>query len=438
MAKKYHIITFGCQINKSDSQRIAAVLEEQGYKPLKTNSSSKHLKEADLIVVNMCSVRQSAVDRVYGQIKNLAELKAKNKKLKIILTGCILKSDRNNFSKNFDLIFSIKDLPKLPQMISRKKNKSKKNKKEDYLDIELKHKNEFSALVPISNGCSNFCTYCVVPYTRGPLICRSHTKILKEIKKAVKNGAKEIWLLGQNVNHYYSRQKTKAQKPKIINFPKLLKMINNIPGNFWIRFTSPNPADFSNELIEAMAKCEKITPYLNLPLQSGDNTILRKMNRKYTAEEYKKLVKKIKKAIPEIYLSTDIIVGFPGETIKQFKNTAKLMKEVKFDMAYIAQYSPRPGTAAAKLKDNVSQKEKKRREKILTAVLEKTALNNNKKYIGKTIDVLLSKYKDGFLFGKSFHYRTVKIKGKKDLVGKFVKVKITNALPWGLNGKLLN
>ncbi len=419
MTKKYFIITFGCQMNKSDSERIASLLELMGYKP------AQKINRADLIVVNMCSIRQSAVDRVYGKIFDFAKLKTQNSKLKTVLTGCILKKDRQKFAQKFNLILNIKDLTKwpLPLIMS-----DRTLLEENYLNIKPKYQTQFSASIPISNGCNNFCSYCVVPFTRGPLVCRDHRKILKEVRKVIKNGTKEIWLLGQNVDDYQSRE---------INFAKLLKMVNDIPGDFWIRFTSSHPNYFSDELIKTIGECEKVTPYLNLPVQSGDNKILKKMNRPYTVARYKKLVKRIRKEIPGIALSTDIIVGFPGETKKQFENTKKLFKEIKYDMAYIAQYSPRQGTAALKLEDNVSQKEKNRREKVLTKILEKTALENNKKYIGKIINILPTKHKNGFLTGKSFHYKTVKLKGKKDLIGKFIKVKIIDALPWGLKGKLL-
>ncbi len=336
---KYHIITYGCQMNKSDSERIAAVLENKGYQP------ASNVNEADLIVVNMCSVRQSAVDRVYGLAPKFQKLREKSAsrrtKLKTVLTGCILKKDRGKFKEIFDSIWNIND----------------------YRDIPPKYQTNFRAFIPISNGCNNFCTYCVVPFTRGPLVCRNHNEILKESKNVIQKGFKEIWLLGQNVNDYHSPTDSS------INFPKLLKMVNAISGNFWIHFTSPNPKDFSNELIEIMAKSEKVAKYLNLPVQSGDNEILKKMKRPYTVEQYKDLVKKIRKIIPEINLSTDVIVGFPEETKKQFENTVKLFKEIKFNMAYIAKYSPRPGTAAFQMKDDVPLKEKKRRWEILNNVL---------------------------------------------------------------------
>ncbi len=314
---KYFVVTFGCQMNDSDSERIAQLLSKK-HKP------ASNIKEADLVVVNMCSVRQSAVNRVYGL---LPKLKGK----RTILTGCILKRDKIKLRKIFDEI-------KEPEELIEKDKSS-------------------SRLVPIMRGCNNFCSYCVVPYSRGRETSRPRKEIVCEVKKLVKNGVKEIWLLGQNVNSYKN------------NFPKLLRELDKIPGDFLIKFTSSHPKDLSDELIKAMKECKKIAKYLNLPVQSGDNTILKKMNRPYTVQDYLKLVKKIRKEIPSITLSTDVIVGFPGETKKQFENTRKLFEKVQFDMAYINKYSPRHGTAAFKLKDTVSPKEKKRREKVLEKII---------------------------------------------------------------------
>jgi len=456
---KYFIITFGCQMNKSDSERIAFLLERIGYK------KAPNEREADLIVINMCSVRQSAVDRVYGLAKKFTQIKNQKSKVKTLLTGCISKKDFLRFQKFFDYVLPIKTLKIWPEILKKKGGYYLSNQREkeflekfkcDYLKIKPKHEKNFSAFVPISSGCDNFCSYCVVPYTRGSLICRPHEEILEEIRDALKNGAKEIWLLGQNVNDYHSNSKLKSQKSKVINFAKLLKMVNDVPGNFWLRFTSPHPKNFSEKLIETMAKCEKFTPYLNLPLQSGDDEVLKRMRRNYTAKEYKNLVKKIrrvfkkirksiyKKGFPEgfaledtISISTDIIVGFCGETKKQFQNTLKLFKEIKFDMAYIAQYSPRPGTLAEKFEDDVPKDEKERRWKLLQKILQKFALSFNKKFLGKKILVLAEEFKDGFLIGKSRHHKSVKFEGKENLVGNFVLVKIERAFPWGLKGKLI-
>jgi tRNA-2-methylthio-N6-dimethylallyladenosine synthase len=325
---RYYILTYGCQMNKADSERLAQKLEKRGYRPaLKMN-------EADLIVVNMCSVRQQAVDRIFGiNMKFTGIIKNNAKK---VLTGCILRKDREKFAKVFDEIWDNKNYfnisPKCP------KNKV------------------VTAYVPISNGCNNLCTYCVVPKTRGKLRCRPAATILKEARNFAKAGAKEIWLLGQNVNDYHSGK---------TNFAKLIATIDRMPGNFKFFFTSPHPKNFSDELIETLGRCQKYGRYLNLPIQSGDDAILRAMNRNYRVQQYEELVRKIREKMPDINLSTDIIVGFPGETERQFQNTAKLFKRIKFDIAYVAKYSPRPSTAALQLKDGVSREEKKRREKFL-------------------------------------------------------------------------
>lgn len=337
-------------MNESDSERLATVFDKKGYKPASVAN------DADLILVNMCSVRQSAVDRVDGLKKKLSELKTKNHKLKTILTGCILKSDKKKFSEYFDKILDTKNLIKKV----KKYNAVKKENSLAYIPNKL-------AYIPISNGCNYSCSYCVVPSTRGRLQCRNHKKIIREFKEAVKmnvkTSAKEIWLLGQNVNDYSS------PADSLIKFPELLEMAAAVKGDFSIRFMSPNPNNFSEKLIDVMANSSKIAKYLNIPLQSGDNRILKAMKRPYTSAQYKALIKKIRIKISNINLSTDIIVGFPGETKKQFENTAKLMKEIKFNIAYISKYSPRKGTVAYQMKNNIPIAEKKRRWKILNKIV---------------------------------------------------------------------
>jgi tRNA-2-methylthio-N6-dimethylallyladenosine synthase len=411
---KYHIITFGCQMNESDSERIASVFKKAGLETSKIN-------DADFIIVNMCSVRQSAVDRIYGLKPIFEKMEAKK-----ILTGCVLKKDEKKMTNFFDYILDIRELTEWPRILNLKKTIKQGN----YLKIIPKYSNKFSANVPIMTGCNNFCAYCVVPYSRGREISRPAKEIICEVKNLIKNGYKEVWLLGQNVNSY---------KDGKINFPKLLEMINDISGEFWIRFTSSHPKDFSDELIKAMKNCDKLPKYLNLPIQAGDDKILKKMNRPYTITKYKNLIKKIRKAMPEISISTDVIVGFPTETKKQFKNTAKLFREIKYDMAYINKYSRRAGTTAVKLKDNIPIVEKKRREKVLTEILRKTALKNNSLLIKKERVALIcaeGKTKNTWV-GKTTSYKTIKIESPKNLLGKFVKVKIGSATSWGLNGILL-
>lgn len=318
--KTYHIITFGCQANVADSERIAAKLEKHGYK--KIDSPEK----ANLVVINTCSVRQSAINRVYGKLNKL-----KNKK--IILAGCVIESDKKKMA---DKIWQFW-------------------RPDEYFNCKPIYESKTRAYVPIMTGCNNFCSYCVVPYTRGREKSRPEREIILEIKKLIKNKYKEIWLIGQNANSYP-------------NFNNLLKTINNLPGRFTLHFMTSHPKDMSDKLIKTIKECEKISREIHLPVQSGDNKILKAMNRHYTVKHYKSLIKKLRK-IPGIKISTDVIVGFPGETKAQFNNTVKLFKEIKFYKAYISKYSPRPGTAAAKLKDNVPQQEKKRRWRILNNLI---------------------------------------------------------------------
>ncbi len=395
-------------MNKNDSERIASFFDKNGL-------VEADMKEADVIVVNACSIRESAIDRIHGKMKNIRGMK---KKPITILTGCVLQKDRLKVSSLFDHILETKDLSRWSLPFINPEDK-------EYFDIMPKRKNR-SALISVMTGCNNFCSYCAVPYTKGREVSRSWEEVLKETEEAVKNGCREVWLLGQNVNSYKGG----------VSFADLLKKINEIKGSFWIRFTSSHPKDFSPELVNAMAECSKVTEYLNLPLQSGDNDVLKMMNRPYTANRYKEIIDMVREKIPRIAISTDIIVGFPGETEKQFRNTVKMVNEIRFEMAYISRYSPRPGTVSAKMEDNVPTEEKRRREKVLTEIIKEISLLKNKEYKGKKEEVLvLEKRKNGQLVGKTRGYKSVLLKGPKRLVGEFVKVKITHVSPWGLKGE---
>jgi len=428
-------------MNVSDSERIASVLEKNGLK------EALNISEANLVVFNTCGVRQMAEDRVCGQIHNL---KKNNKKVKIILTGCLAnrKDVQRRLEKKVDLFTEIKDFSVSIKCLFDKDDTSQYQR--DYLKIIPKHKNAFQAYIPIMTGCNNFCSYCVVPYARGREVSRPAEEIIKEVKSLIKKGYKEIILLGQNVNSYKNGR---------INFSQLLKKINALPGHFWISFISNHPKDVTEEMIEIVTKLPKVCECFHLPIQAGNNEIIRKMNRKYTAGQYLNLIKKIKSAYKKFKLqklfsiTSDIIVGFPGETKKQFLDSAEVMKKVKYDMVYFGQYSPRPGTAAWKLKDDVSKKEKVRREKYLNEILKKAAFENNKKYVGKNFEVLVEEQKNPraklsdseslalgeiIYFGKTRTMKNVKFSAsKKNLVGKFVKVKITKANIWNLEGILI-
>jgi len=414
-------------MNKSDSERIANVLENLGF--IACSESNK----TDLLILNICSVRQSAVDRAIS--------KAQSIKSKVLITGCIIQKDKKEFEKISNGIFNITDLAILPKILKNLGFKIKNTeilKAKHYLEIEPKYQSNIIAEIPIMTGCNNFCSYCVVPYTRGKEISRPIKDIVCEAKKLIQNGIKEIWLLGQNVNSY---------KP---SFTQLLKEINDIEGNFWIRFTSSHPKDLTNEMIKTIAKCEKTTPYFNLPIQSGDDDILKAMNRPYSVEKYKELVKKTREEFKknrkglekEIAISTDAIVGFPNETKKQFENTKKTFKKIKFAFGYISRYSPRPGTTAGKMKDNISSLEKKKRKNELEKIIEKTALDFNKKFLNKEVNVLILEKKKDFFIGKTRHYQTIKIPafcneaGPRCKIGEFIKVKINKIMPYSLEGKI--
>jgi len=450
-------------MNVSDSERIAGYLEGLGFR------QKSERDQASLVVLTTCGVRQSAEDRAYML---LPKIKKENPKAITVVTGCLSgRADvQRRLMKSVDLWLPIVDLPKLGKMIAKKQNLTPRlaiapakratlslarrgrnagGSVDGYLKINPKYSSTFSAFVPIGNGCNNFCAYCVVPYARGREVYRPAEDILMEVKNLVKKGYKEIVLIAQNVNSYRSsvitqevmRSSRRRSAPPqddsgAINFADLLKMVNDIPGDFWIRFATSHPKDMSEELIKTIAECDKVCPQIHLPAQAGDNKVLARMNRKYTREHYLGLIKKIRKNLPDTSISTDVIVGFPGETISEFKNSEKLFREANFDMAYTAQYSPRPGTAAAKMKDDVPKQEKKRREEALLKILRRTALTNNKKYIGKTINVLIEGTRGNYCFGKINTGKTVKITGNNDkrLIGKFVKVKIRSAKDFGLEG----
>lgn len=414
--KKFQLLILGCQMNQSDAERIEQILLDLGWQ--KTASE----REANLIIAVACSVRQSAIDRIYGKARQW-QTRRQAGHLQAILTGCVLTKDKKKLGLLFDQIITIEEIKKLPEILESQSVQATT----DYLCLPAHHESTFSAYVPISNGCNNFCAYCAVPYTRGREVSRNAKSIIKECQQLVARGYKEIILLGQNVNSYQSGR---------YDFPKLLSALNKIKGEFWVRFLTSHPKDFSSALIKVLAQGKHLTPYLHLALQSGDNEILKKMNRRYTAEHYQKMIAQARKQIKNLTVSTDIIVGFPGETRQQFEQTAGLMQAIGFDMAYLNRYSPRSGTAAAQLKDNVSKLEKKRREERLNKLLKETALANSQKYLGQTELLLVDGYKNGRCFGKTANYKIVSFRGKKSLVGQFVKVKISDAKSFVLSGKL--
>jgi tRNA-2-methylthio-N6-dimethylallyladenosine synthase len=358
----FYIQTFGCQMNVADSERISRVYQERGYQ------ETNNIKKAGVVIINTCVVRQSAENRAYGLIRNVLK---QHKDKQIILTGCLAGwALRDKSGKNLRLLR--KRIGPRVQVVLIEELAG--------FDVQPLRSGKSHAWIPISTGCNNFCAFCIVPYTRGRELSRPFEKIVGETRELIKKGYQQLTLLGQNVNSYgadivslkfnsvavaeskkvtFVKHLGKQRIPTL--FPHLLKTVAEIPGVKLVDFISSNPWDFSDELIEVIASHSNVTRTIHLPVQSGDDQILQKMNRWYTSREYLRLVEKIKKAIPEVEFTTDIIVGFPGETEEQFKNTVRLCQKVGFKRAYIARYSPRPGTPAAKLEDDVDPKEKKRR-----------------------------------------------------------------------------
>ncbi len=420
--KTYNIITYGCAMNRSDSERIAAVLEQAGYRRVGRGQTST------VLVFNACSVRQSAIDRIYGRANNFQKLPSS----KTIVTGCILPRDREKFSQIFDFVFNIKDLKNLPKLLAGRKAKPVAGI--SYFKIKPRHQNSFSARVPISFGCNRFCSYCAVPYTRGLEINRPSADIIAEVAQLVSLGYKEIWLLGQTVSSWQDPQNKKYK------FVDLLAEIEKIPGKFWVRFESSYVLDFDDKLIDFLAKAQKVNNYLNLPLQSGSDRVLKAMNRQYTVKQYLRVLAKMKAKILDFNFSTDIIVGFCGETKKQFQDTYDVFKRMKPAMAFIAKYSLRPGTLAAKtMLDSVPMRIKKERHQRLTQLLRKTAKENTAVEYGKVLEVLADTWmpQKKECFGKTRNFKAVRFKSSKDLCGQFVKVKIVKAREFELEGQLV-
>ncbi|MBD3360427.1 tRNA (N6-isopentenyl adenosine(37)-C2)-methylthiotransferase MiaB [Candidatus Peregrinibacteria bacterium] len=463
----YHIQTYGCQMNYSDSERMETYLRALGYK--KTDNQ----KKADLILFNTCSIRQKAEDRVFGQMKKIENLKKNNPKLMVAITGCMIRNSSSRYSPQRDKLFNkireldialkTEDLSCLASLVREinpdiKIPKIKEENLKDYFKIKAAH-NTFNsktqAFLPISNGCDKFCTYCIVPYSRGREKSRKIEGILKEAEELTANGYKEITLIGQTVNSYgkscYDKDNKNFEKLKNKDpFVYLLEEMDKLrkKGLERVRFSSPHPMDMSDELIDAMAKLKTQMPFLHLPVQSGDNNVLKIMNRPYTIEQYRKIIHKLRKKIPDISITTDIIVGFCGETDKEFQNTCGFFEEMQFEHAYIAQYSNRKGTTADRfMNDDVPQKIKKLRWEKLNNILENQSKKALKRFIGKTSHVLVEVQKGKICTGRNEHFKTVQFKisnkSKKrsekysgKIPGKIVPVLVTGSKEWILEGEL--
>lgn len=436
--KKYHIITHGCQMNEHDSERIAGILESLGY------LESDNLEEADLVLFNTCLIRENAELKVYGQIGALKKWKQENPDKILAVSGCMMQTGpaKKVLKESFpqvNLVFGTQNIDKLPILLDRL-NVEKRvfdtgiYDEDKLLEKEFNRQNGYSAYVNIMTGCNNFCTYCIVPYARGREGSRPAEDIFREVQKLGAEGYKEIMLLGQNVNSYGN------DNGSDMDFPSLLKRLCLIDGIERIRFMSSHPKDLSDKLIEVIAEEEKIERHFHLPLQSGSDKVLKEMNRNYDTSRFRELADKLRKNVPGISITTDIIVGFPGETEKEHKETLDFCKELEFDNAFTFIYSPRPGTRAARRADQVDKEVQSRRYSELTETLYPIFNKKNKEMLGKTLEVLFespSKNDPNRISGRDSTNRLIHVKGDTDLIGQIKKVKITGSNSFALMGKLV-
>lgn len=419
------VITFGCQQNVSDSEKLKGMLFNMGY------TVCDEMAEADFIIFNTCAVREHAEDRVYGNIGKVKQLKKDNPKLIAAVCGCMAQQETValKIKKSYpyiDMVFGTQVFHRLPEFIYKRLTGSKRIFEQELLneaiveDIPVKRDGTFKGWLPIMYGCNNFCTYCIVPYVRGRERSREPEKILKEAREMIAAGYKDITLLGQNVNSYGKGC------DHGVTFAKLLRMICDIEGDFRIRFMTSHPKDCTDELLETIRDCPKISRHLHLPFQSGSSRILKLMNRYYDRESYLNLIEKAKALIPDVSLTSDIIVGFPGETYEDFKETLSLVEKVKFSSLFTFIYSPRNGTPAARMDDPVSREEKGKWFDELLKTQEAIAAENVKNYIGKTYRVLCDDYgsKEGYMSGHTAGTVSIEFEGDESLLGSFVDVKV--------------
>ena len=431
--KKYFLRTYGCQMNVHDSEEIKYYLEALGYTP------SEVLEDADIVVLNTCAIRENAKDKVFGYLGRCKHLKKIKKDLIICLCGCLTQqpSEVEEIIKNhkyIDIVIGTHNLSELPKLIVDASGKQTvevySNSDEVHENIKYSRDSKISAWINIQLGCDKFCTYCIVPFTRGRERSRKIESILKEVQYLKDNGYMEVTLLGQNVNAYGK------DLDLGYDFATLLEETAKI-GIPRIRFVTSHPWNFTDKMIDVIAKYPNIMPYIHLPIQSGSDTILKKMNRRYTVEEYKHLFNTIKEKVPGVSITTDIIVGFPNETEEDFQATLDIVDYCKFDGAFTFIFSPRVGTAAALMEDKVQAEEKEARLHRLNELVNKYSLESNKKYVGKTVPVLVTGPSDkgeNKVCGYTDTMKLVNIEGSKDLIGKIVNVKINDAKSFSLDG----
>lgn len=438
--RKAHIITYGCQMNYNESAKMANMLKNIGYEMVDDYNN------ANLVLINTCTVREGAAVKVYSELGRLKELKEQKDDFIIGVTGCLAQEEKENFIKRtpyVDLVLGNQNIAMLPDIIDGIVKKEVSNvvmvNNKDILPkrVDADFSNDISASIAISYGCNNYCTFCIVPHVRGKERSVPLDEILDDVKKYVKKGFKEILFLGQNVNSYGND----FRKDDRTTFANLLKESANLDGDYWIKYISPHPKDFNDEVIKVIKENSKIARMLHLPLQSGSTRILKKMKRGYTKEQFLELALKIKKEIPDIALTTDIIVGFPSETEEDFKETLDVVEKVGFENAFMFMYSKRKNTPASNYEEQIDEETKNDRLQRLMRLQDKIAYDLSQKYIGKTVRVLIegeSKKNKDMLYGRTSTHKIVLFpkENKMLLRGHFVKVKITHTNTWTLYGEL--
>lgn len=413
---QYYIWTIGCQMNRAESERLESYFKQAGYQP------SQKAEEADIIVLNGCVVRQSAENRVINKIKSLKYLKKAYSEKILAVTGCFVNSETDELKRAYPYVnyfFKAGECPLWLEVTSA--------------TPVLPSRPAPSVFVPIMQGCNNFCSYCIVPYRRGRERSRSITEITCEVKELVRRGVKEVVLLGQNVDSYGHDL---PDKPDLAD---LLGELNGVEGLWRIRFLTNHPKDMSPGLIEAMARLDKVCQQISLPVQSGSDRILKAMRRGYTAEQYRQLIHQIRSKIPEVALSTDVIVGFPSESDQDFQQTVNLLTELRFDTVHVAAYSPRPGTLATReFEDSIPPEEKRRRLNIIEQIQEKIATEINAQLLGKTVEILVDGKVKSKWQGRTRSDKLVFFSSDNDYLGKLANVKIIKTSPWSLQGEVID
>ena len=435
--KKYFLRTYGCQMNVHDSEEIKYYLESLGYEAV------EELELADIVVLNTCAIRENAKDKVFGYLGRCKHLKKEKPDLIIAVAGCLMQKPNeieeiHNKHKYIDIIIGTHNLNELPNLIEEANNKKTQNievySNSDVVfeNVKYNRDSKISAWINIIYGCDKFCTYCIVPFTRGRERSRKMEEVLEEVSNLKEQGYMEITLLGQNVNAYGK------DLDLGYDFATLLEEVAKI-GIPRIRFVTSHPWNFTDKMIDVIAKYDNVMPYVHLPIQSGSDDILRKMNRKYTIDEYKKLFDQIKSKVKNVAITTDIIVGFPNETDDDFKKTLDIVNYCKFDGAYTFIFSPREGTAAARMEDKVSMEVKEKRLQELNNLVNKYSLESNQKLVGKAVEVLvngISEKDSNKVYGYTETMKLVNIVGGNELIGKIVSVKITDAKSFSLDGEV--